>query len=372
MKKIGIVTFWNSQDNYGQLLQCFALSSFLKKMEYEPQLIKMRTVVKTTVFHKIVTFLTLLKTPSKLFYVLLEKKLVKKSRAMNDAHPRFFDDFRRKHIPSTDVIYIEDFFSNPLYFDAYITGSDQVWNSLSPLYFLQFAPNGAKKIAYAASMGGYKPNENERIALKNYVKDFDYVSLREKQALEFFKKYDVCQAECVPDPTLLLTKNDYKKLYEDKILFSRKPYILLYLLGNKLQFDVAKIYEYAKEKRLDVIYVASQGRTDKYSKEYPSIEGWLELVENAEMVVTNSFHGTVFSMIYRKRFTTLLLTGPFAKMNDRITDMLKKYGLEKQIFSGSLDEYDKDVDYNLFESILFKEQMYVQQKLRNVIGENVE
>jgi len=366
MKKIGIVTFWDSKDNYGQLLQCYALTFFLKSLHYQPKLIKVAIFEKNTLLHKIKTLFNLLKTPYDLFEVLQKKRLGNKSRIINIAHPRNFDNFRSKYIPSTDIIQKKDLFSRPPYFDAYVTGSDQVWNSLSPLYFLQFAPKESKKIAYAASMGGFKPDASERLVLKDYVKDFDYVSLREKEALAFFKQSEICEADYVPDPTLLLLKEDYQKLYKERKL--ERPYILLYLLGNKLQFNIAEIYQYAEKRGLDVIYIASQGRCDNYKKEYPSIEEWLYLIENSEIVVTNSFHGTVFSMIYRKKFVTLLLNGLFSKMNDRITDMLNKYGLENRIYSGIFEKYDCDVDYSFFEKIVKEEREYVRNKLINVIG----
>lgn len=366
MKKIGIVTFWDSEDNYGQLLQCFALSYFLKKIGCDPKLIKADICVRTTLFHKVITFLLAMKSPSKLKSIILKKRLGKKAKSINIRHPRYFNVFRDKHIPSTEIIPISRIYSAPPLFDVYIAGSDQVWNSLSPLYFLKFAPKGTKKIAYAASMGGYKPYGKELSILKNYVKDFDYVSLREKQAIEFFKQNNICKADYVPDPTLLLMKDDYKKLYEDRK--NRPPYILLYLLGNKLQFNADEIYQFAKKKNLDIVYVASQGRSDEYEKVFPTIEEWLNLVENAEIVITNSFHGTVFSMIYRKKFTTLLLNGVFAKMNDRITDMLEKYGLGNRIFSGSIEECENEVDYSSFEQIVNSEREYVKNKFIEVVG----
>jgi hypothetical protein len=151
-------------------------------------------------------------------------------------------------------------------------------------------------------------------------------------------------------------------------LYDVQKIIKIDLLGNKLQFDVAQVYLYAKKKGLDVVYVASQGRSDDFEKTYPTIEEWLHLIEHAEMVVTNSFHGTVFSMIFRKKFATLLLTGTFAKMNDRIVDLLTKYALNERILSGNLDEYEKDVDYTVFDEIICKDRDYVRKKLREIIG----
>lgn len=366
MKSVGIITFWDSKDNYGQLLQNFALIRFLENLNYQAKLIKVENYVRRDFIYKVKKIFHFLGSPKKLYKKLLSEKMKKTINIENQKYTRHFDDFRNKYIPSTDYILMTDLFSSPPFFDAYITGSDQVWNSLFPLYFLKFVPPRSKKIAYAASMGGFKPNGEKLAVLKEFVSDFDYVSLREKQALNFFKQNNICNAECTPDPTLLLSKNDYKSLYKTKK--TEKPYILLYLLGNKSTLDIAKIYKYAESKNLNVIYVASQGKYDNYEKHYPTIEEWLSLIENASMIVTNSFHGTIFSIIYRKKFATLLLNGPFAEMNDRIIDMLEKYGLKKRIFTTSIEDYEEDVDYSIFEKISNIETTYVKNKLLNVIG----
>ena len=365
-KTIGVVTFWTSKDNYGQVLQCFALTIFLTKLGYSPKLIKCDLSEKTNLLHKIKTFLLLCMSPFKMYEVILNKKLRKKTTLTNASHPRKFDEFRSRYIPSTDIIHVRDISHKLPFFDAFVTGSDQVWGSLRPHYFLDFVPKGCKKIAYAVSMGGYKPLGKDLLDLKDLTSSFDYVSLREKQACDFFEHNKICKAECVPDPTFLLTRDDYKELYNGKK--NGKGYIFLYLLGNKSQFDLNQVYQYAKKNKLEVVYVASQGREDHYAKEYSTIEEWLALIENAEMVLTNSFHGTAFSIIYRKKFATMLLTGPFAKMNDRIVDMLKKYGLENRIFVGPIEEYEENVDYSLFEKIQKEEIIRVKDMFLNVVG----
>lgn len=366
MKNVGIITFWDSKDNYGQLLQNFALIKFLESLGFHAKLIRVENCVKKGAFYYMKKLLFFLVSPQKLYKKILSEKIKHTTKIENQKHSRGFETFREKNIPATDYIHMSNLFLSPPPYDVFITGSDQVWFSLFPLYYLQFAPPESKKIAYAASMGGFKPAGKKMQTLRKLVKDFDYVSLREKQAYNYFIQNKICAADYVPDPTLLLSKEDYKSLYEEQKF--EKPYIFLYLLGNKLQFDVSQIYQYAQKKRLDVVYVASQGRSDSYTKQYPTIEEWLNLIEHAEMIVTNSFHGTCFSMIYRKKFMALLLNGVFAKMNDRITDMLEKYGLSNRIFSESIDDCEKDIDYALFEKITGEEKKYVAQKLKEVIG----
>lgn len=366
MKKIGIVTFWYSQDNYGQLLQCYALNKYLSTLGYDVRHIKVLPGVRKNFIKRLKSVARLILTPSRIKKYIEYKNMMKKNNCVNSLHSRNFNRFFDQYIPATQVFSETELFSNPPYFNVYVVGSDQVWSSLSPLFFLKFSPEGTKKIAYAASMGGFKPKGKQLETLRDFVADYDFVSLRETQALDFFNQNDVCEVESAPDPTLLLSMKDYKKI--SKSSKQQRPYILLYLLGNKLQFDISKIFEYAEKKDFDVVYVASQGRFDEYEKMYPSIEEWLGLIEGAELVVTNSFHGTVFSMIYQKKFVTLLLTGTFSKMNDRITDMLAKYGLENRIFCENWEEFAKEVNYSKFENVLAEEKLHIQEKMLNVIG----
>lgn len=122
-------------------------------------------------------------------------------------------------------------------------------------------------------------------------------------------------ASLVPDPTLLLSVHDYSSIAAP-CLYSQ-DYLLLYLLGNEIDFDVAEVYAWARSRHIEVKYVASQGRQDAYDKIYPNVDEWLSLIRNARYVVTNSFHGMVFSIIFNKPFVVIPLAGSFTRMNDR-------------------------------------------------------
>lgn len=366
MKTIGIVTFWDSNDNYGQLLQNFALTFFLKKMNYEPFLIKSKVIKQRSITKKIKKLLSYFFSPLRLKHAI-EYKIMKKNAAeANKSHPRGFDIFRKKYIPFTKEYTLQELYEEPPKFDVFITGSDQVWATLSPVFFLQFAPSSSKKIAYAASMGGFQPYGKDLETFKSYISNFDMVSLREQQSVDYLASQRVTNIICLPDPTLLLSAADYRHICNLKEKKS-KPYVFLYLLGNKLDFNIKQIYEYAMQKKLDVIYVASQGRTDKFPKTYPTTEEWLELIENAEIIVTNSFHGTVFSMIFKKKFISILLSGQYTNTNNRITNILYKYGLERHIYNGSLDSIDEYPNYHIFDKKLQEEIDFVKQKMYNTI-----
>ena len=100
---------------------------------------------------------------------------------------------------------------------------------------------------------------------------------------------------------------------------------------------MAEVYAWARSRHIEVKYVASQGRQDAYDKIYPNVDEWLSLIRNARYVVTNSFHGMVFSIIFNKPFVVIPLARSFTRMNDRIFDTLSAVHLTERIYKNSLD-----------------------------------
>ena len=134
-------------------------------------------------------------------------------------------------------------------------------------------------------------------------------------------------------------------------------YILLYLLGNDMDFDISSVYDWADKHHFAVKYVASQGRLDNYEKIYPNVDEWLGLIQSAKYVVTNSFHGTVFSVIMNRKFLTIPLSGAFTRMNGRVIDLLGRLGLESRIYSGNMDVLSLPIEYDEINGILSEERM---------------
>lgn len=368
MKKIGIITLWGSQDNYGQVLQCFALNRFLRDLGYEAYLVKNIDASRKKILSRLNRWVSYLEKPVNLIHAISLKNRQRKNKLINMAHPRNFDSFCEKYIPSTKVISNADLIKSPLNFDAFICGSDQIWNGLNSVNYLSFAPSSAKKISYASSMGGFRPVGRDLDLFKEYILNFDLISLREKSSVDYLSEKGVQNIFQFPDPSLLLSKNEYSSLFKSNVK-RKKPYALLYLLGNKVNFDVEHFYSYAMEKDIDVVYVASQERFDNYCKEYPSIEEWLQLIDGAEMVVTNSFHGMMFSMIFKKKFIVIPLSGNISAMNNRVIDPLKKYNLTDRIYDGGkFNNYEKEPDFSLMEKKLSSEIDFVKQKLIQTIN----
>ena len=378
MKKVGTITFWWSKENYGQILQCFALLRFLRNSGYDAFLIKLYNNPKNhSYLRKAKTLLKYLLHPKQLKHRinLRDENAVFKQNGRIQARtekefPRSFENFLEKNIPSTQNIYTtKTLFANPPDADAYICGSDQIWGSgLVPEYFLQFAKQGVKKIAYAPSLGGYIPSSNEKAKIKQYLSSFSWITLREKQGVEVLKSIGIADCEKVPDPTLLLTSEDYRKLYDNQNFFEiKRPYILLYLLGNPIDLEIRSIYDFAQQHGLEVKYVASQGREDSFEKIYPTIEHWLYLIDNADYVITNSFHGTVFCLQYHKKFLTIPVCGPLSRMNGRVMDLLNEYSLTERLYTNDLGVILSSIDFSVFDTKRQAQIKYIYQKIKEII-----
>ena len=148
------------------------------------------------------------------------------------------------------------------------------------------------------------------------------------------------------DQTMLLSSDEYKKI-ASKNLVPKKPYILLYLLGNDTDFSTRRLKQFAKLKNLEVVYVPANEaqKINFHKKTFPTVEEWLGLYENASAVVTNSFHGTVFSLIFNKPFLSVHQTGKFEDQNVRIDSLLEDFGLKNRIFSGDFEKLFSSVDF---------------------------
>lgn len=364
--KIGTITFWYSKENYGAMLQCFALLRYLNQNGHDAKLIKAKIQPWSDVKYKLFYFLTNSLTRR----ILRRKKIQDKGGdvpATYNAVDRKFGNFLNTHIPSFPSVYTyEDLNNSPINVDAVIVGSDQVWGGFSNTYFLNFKGD-FKRISYAASFGGAEfDNPFIRRKISKWLKRFDLVTVREQEGIDKCKKFGI-EATLVADPTLLLDMGDYNEVADNKGYECGKPYIFLYLLGKNISVEVAEIFEFAKSNNLDIVYVASQGREDEFEKKYPTVEEWLAMVRDAKYVITNSFHGTALSLIYEKPFLTFPLIGRDSRMNCRIETMLERYHLSDRIFKSSLDELLRPVVFDYFEEMKAKDNKQVKGLLDAIL-----
>ena len=236
--------------------------------------------------------------------------------------------------------------------DAFVVGSDQVWRlrySINiPSFFFSFLPDDKIRLSYAASFGISNNDYGHRLTetCKKLLDNFSAVSVREKSAVDLCKKEFGVDAVSVLDPTLLLTKNDYQQLIErDKVKgIPSKPFLLLYILDCNVEKDnVAK--KIAKGKGLEIYRIKTSdfGKVGSRHIEdcvYPHISTWLSAFHKADYVVTDSFHGTVFSIIFQKQFLTFANVSRGA---DRMVSLLDMCDLKFRLYGKHF--CDSEINY---------------------------
>lgn len=358
--KVGIITFWQSEDNYGQILQCYALQQFLREQGNEPYLIKYKETCsldsKRPKFRKCLNYLLHFQS---YFHYFIQRLRERKYELCNDNVARDFKGFFDKHITATEEIYTEEsIMSNPPKADVYICGSDQIWGG-SEIYYLSFVPEGKPKIAYAPSMGGVNPfiaGNGDRI--KRLIMDLDFIGMRESQAADLLHRYGISKATTVVDPTLLLSKNIYTGLIQQDDDKTNENNAFVYLLGSPIVCSVNEIFKAIKAHDLTYTYVASQGRVDKFLKQYLTIPQWINTIRTSQIVITNSFHCVVFALTFNVPFVFIPLSGAYSRMNGRLEDLLAKVNLMNRIYKGDFDILTKPIDFSTFEE--FKKREYLR------------
>ena len=375
--KIGIMTFWWSEDNYGQLLQCFALQKYLRDAGHDAYLIRYdprNDYYKTPFWKKVLKAFN----PVKLFKFLSYKNRKRNDKLEKQNNPRSFEDFRNKYIKQSEKIYYsyQELKENPPEADVYIVGSDQIWNWIPPVnyvinilnaYLLNFGDASIKRISYAASFGKEQLDEVSISIFSALLKNFDYVSVREKSGIEICRKCGVSDAEWVPDPTMLLEKDVYRFLYKNEFIKKpEKPYCLLYMLGNECNYSIQLVYDWAKKMNLEVIYITGNLKHDKYEKYYATIPEWIYLTEHAEYVITNSYHCSVFSFVFKKKFGVIPLEKHDAGMNNRFDALFQLFEIQERYIKSDLSVINDDINW-LSISEKF-EEIKNNCKLKNILN----
>lgn len=352
------------KDNYGQILQCYALLKFLNNLGHDAKYLQYTPCSwhKRTLSGNIRRAFRVLLCPIILFQKLKEQKKQATITAYQKEHYRGFGEFIDKYIPQSSRRYNTiELLKNPPDADAFICGSDQIWANYDPGYFLDFVPKGVKRIAYAPSNGGRETNKTGKAYIREAIKTFSFISCREQSGVDMCSELGRPDACVVPDPTLLLDATVYRDLEVDAFSCSPKPYIFLYLLGSPINIEVSEILNFVKQNGYDVKYVASQGRIDDFSKIDATAEEWIEMIDKADYVITNSFHGTVFSLIFNKQFIALPLVGKLKATNVRLYDLLEKYSLLERICEGNLNVLFDKIDFSSFNKNVKKEKENIKQ-----------
>ena len=301
MKKIATLTFCNSI-NYGALLQAYALREYLVSCGFDCEIIN---YINPKMKYSRVSFLR--KIGSIIWKNLLAPFFDSKIRKKRNA------EFRSGYMKiGKKYVNIEELKSLNTIYDAFIVGSDQVWNPFinrgDSAFFLSFVNDEKKRISYAASFGGNKIAKSYLENNSGYLKKFDAISVRENESAELLKTETGIVAETVVDPVFLLTKNDWiNKLKLEGEAAAKEKYVFCYVMPGNPDL-VEKIYRVAEsiagKEHLKIITVGKKSYAKPTGTEILDRDaGPIEFVQhilNAEYIVTNSFHGTALSIILRK------------------------------------------------------------------------
>lgn len=308
--KIGILTF-HQADSYGAVLQAYALQQTLLRFGAESEFVQLNTPAPAA------------QAPAAMgAAAIFARKLQIEGQKRKD----LFDAFRREHMRLSPIYEPTDPIDGD--YDAFVAGSDQIWNFRIPgadaRYFLPFAAP-EKRYSYAASFGTDDLPEQTKEWAGRQLASFRGLSVREESGCRILKELTGRDAQVCLDPTLLLPPEDWEALAP---LEEQPPYVLLFLL----KYDetlLARAKEEAQRRGipLRVITTAFMPQLGIAPWNTTGVTQWLGAIRNASCVFTNSFHGTVFSMVFSRPFHVQRLTGELATRNGRIDELLRFLGI---------------------------------------------
>ena len=402
-KSIGILTSCGATDNYGSILQSYALQRYLRDnyKDFEIKVFYAHPTIDITIkssdkSFNISEWLKSIERPLRITinaYILRRKKYRERIRnqkmemikeamreVLNESQigkrfsnetriatlnqQRNFLSFIKEYI-AIHSDFLQDFkgFGKEYEADCYIVGSDQVWGGIlsygqtygADFYTLEFLPpnHKSKKISYAASLGKAEfGSEGEKAYFKKALAKFDAISVRESCNIKTLNEIGF-KAECVPDPTQLLTKSDYDKLIDSSIEKGefdlaksdnkvRKESVFVYMLGNETSMDKDSVMAFL-ESQNSVIYTNSNVdfscAWDYKSDFAPTPQEWIACVRDCKLMITNSFHGCAFAITMNTPFVALKLGGAqvWGAMNTRFYQLFELFGLQNRLVDNLAD-----------------------------------
>ncbi len=386
--KVGIITIHNSP-NYGACLQSFALYEYLSQTGYDVEIIDLhrpyhadyrpsRRFRPYTRQHneKEQCFRAWLgRIRRNLLQKITKRKITHQPQtATNSVAIQKFDSFNSQIRLSKPYYGIDELYENPPQYDVYITGSDQVWNPtqsycLEP-YFLTFVRKG-RRVSYASSIGIEQLTSRERKDFRHWLDKYDAISVREKQAQELLQTISAKTIEQVADPTFLLDYEYWKNLSIEPV---ERNYILLFMLSfNKDLFEYGKRLAKESGKKLMVLdHVFPFDSDGSFTIVYDAgPQEFIGYIACADVVITDSFHCTVFSIIMgAHNFYTYI--APWNKRGSRIVDLLNTFHLEKHLLNSSLNQSMSELELETIDRInIMKVYESEQEKSRRFLKENL-
>lgn len=366
MKKVSVITL-HRVTNFGSLLQTYATETIIKRMGYEVEIIdfvpeglsfKRAIWPKNSVFtKKVLKFLPLF--ICNLYQFRMADMFLKRYISLS---PQKYDNYTE--LAKADIK------SN-----IFLSGSDQVWNiqNNNPqqdlgAYYLSFI-NELPKIAYAGSFGREEFNNEEKSIVKDWLKKYNAISVREDSGLRILKDMELTGVHVV-DPTFLITKDEWSTFCsQNSICAPKEGYVFVYNLNrNKLLEEIA--LKVAKKYNLGIVNFADTFEfiPGAYNKLFNTPLDFLAYLSNAEYVITDSFHGTSFSINMEKQFITVAAP----KYNTRIESVLRMMHCEERLVKtvdAAMELCENPIDYSVITPIVNYNREQSKQFLENALHE---
>lgn len=375
--KVGVITLHNSP-NYGSCLQAYATQRVIEALGASVEIINYyrkdaipENETDRALNGQLAKKLPIFKIPG--MKALAKKpveRIVRKRRAP-------LDMFREEYLNLSESRYYSELQleEDPPVADVYCTGSDQVWNSIwnggfDPAFYLQFAPEGSQKIAYAASIGKNVIESWERPLIKEALSSYSAISVRENEAAELLEGIGVDGVVPVIDPTLMLSREEWRALSDGSA--PSTPYILVYQLNKSPEFD-RYISQISKKMGLPVYrlgYGVHERRKGERLVACPTLNAFISYFLNAELVLTDSFHGTAFSINLKKRF---IAVSP-GRFSGRINNLLKMVGATERYVGEDFNDFsllEEPIDFQRCDSELDVERDKATAFLVDALGHSL-
>lgn len=356
--KIGIVTI-TCGANMGNRLQNYALQKYLQNKGH-----KVFTLFNTTVYGDPRT--------GKFFLKALIKKIFKISNYQEDWRLLKFNQFNKKYIKFGEVISTQSISSQRMKlnekYNMFITGSDQVWNpnyvQNSNIEYLAFAPK-EKSIAYAASFGVSSLTDAKRLEVRELLSQFKEISVREDTGAVLVYDMTGTKPETVVDPTFLLTEEQWSKMCKKPGWIKDEKYVLLYFFGEMSTEEECFVKRYAEQNDCSIVKIPGWKLEQNNNWNYTKPDEFLWLIKNSERVFTDSFHGTVFSILFKKQFLVFDRKDKDQKMNSRIDTLLKLFQLSNCKYG---DTDFESIDFSRCCSIIEEERAKADRFLERTLS----
>ncbi len=363
--KIGILT-WHYYGNFGSALQAYALQTSIKRLGYEVEIINyhnkkfgnikgLKTYIK-----KFLSFFS----SSKLDFYIFRKI------GVNTV------SFQRKYLKQTQPFSEID--ELPKYIEnvkTIVYGSDQIWapNVFNPIYMGEGVPDAVKKISYAASIGLRALPEEYKTKYARLLKSYSDISVRENEGRNLLKSIGVDDVQVVLDPTLLLNVSYYKEI-EKKVYLESNNYIFCYFLNEHHQYWET-VRKYAEEHKCIIVGVSDNpsDATRMFAYKGLGADHFLWLIDHSYTVFTDSYHGSIFSLLFHKNFYLFrrFSENDPVSQNSRVEQLVETFSIKERLIDGNIELPQQPIDYAKVEKILMDQRAQSLEFLRNALIDHV-